>query len=344
MKNRIMKPAGLRALPGLLLTAAVLLAAAGCEWPPQETEQVGYRGTGMELVNSPETVAGNADLHKVPAPQPPTTTDGPKARDIYQNVQVLGDLSVGEFTRLMLAITEWVSPEQGCNYCHVGENFADDLLYTKTVSRKMLQMNLDINANWQDHVKQTGVTCYTCHRGQNVPAEIWFEKPPRDSASGFTAANGTQNIGGMAAVAYASLPGDPFTTFLDQYEQVRVIGDTALPKKVGSGASIQATEHTYGLMMHMSTSLGVNCTYCHNSRAFSVWEQSTPMRLNSWHAISMLRELNNEWMEPLQPVYPEKRLGPTGDAPKANCATCHRGVNKPLNGQSMLPDYPNLAP
>jgi photosynthetic reaction center cytochrome c subunit len=68
------------------------------------------------------------------------------------------------------------------------------------------------------------------------------------------------------------------------------------------------------------------------------------MRLNSWYGVTMVRELNNEWLEPLQPVYPEKRLGPTGDAPKANCATCHRGVNKPLNGQSMLPDYPNLAP
>ena len=341
MRNWTMKA---RALPGLLLTAAVLLATAGCEWPPQETEQVGYRGVAMELVTSPETIAENAELHEVPEPQPPATTDGPKARDVYQNVQVLGDLSVGEFTRLMLAITEWVSPEQGCNYCHVGENFADDSLYTKTVSRNMLQMNLDINGNWQDHVKQTGVTCYTCHRGQNVPGEIWFEKPPRDSAGGFTADNGYQNMAGMESVAYSSLPGDPFETFLEGYEQVRVIGESALPRKNDVGASIQATEYTYGLMMHMSTSLGVNCTYCHNSRAFSVWEQSTPMRLNSWYGVTMVRELNNEWLEPLQPVYPEKRLGPTGDAPKANCATCHRGVNKPLNGQSMLPDYPNLAP
>lgn len=338
MRNWTMKPAG------WLLTAAVLLATAGCEWPPQETEQIGYRGTAMELVKSPETIAANADLHAVPAPQPPSSTDGPKARDIYQNVQVLGDLSVGEFTRLMLAITEWVSPEQGCNYCHVGENFADDSLYTKTVSRRMLQMNLDINGNWQDHVKQTGVTCYTCHRGQNVPGEIWFDQLPRESAAGFTADNGTQNIGGMASVAYSSLPGDPFDQFLDDYRQVRVIADSALPQKNNQGASIQATEYTYGLMMHMSTSLGVNCTFCHNSRAFAQWDQSTPRRLTSWHGVNLVRNLNAEYLVPLQPVYPEKRLGPKGDAPKANCATCHRGANKPLNGQSMLPDYPNLAP
>jgi photosynthetic reaction center cytochrome c subunit len=33
-----------------------------------------------------------------------------------------------------------------------------------------------------------------------------------------------------------------------------------------------ATEHTYGLMMHMSDGLGVNCTYCHNTRNFKTWE------------------------------------------------------------------------
>ncbi len=330
-------------LTGCLLAGAVLLLTAGCEWPPQETQQIGYRGVAMELVQSPETIAANADLHSVPAPQPPATTDGPRAGDIYENLQVLGDLSVGEHTRLMLAITEWVAPaEQSCNYCHVGENFASDELYTKRVARRMLQMNLDINGNWQDHVKETGVTCYTCHRGQAVPGAIWFEQPPRRSASGFTAANGYQNIGGMATVAYSSLPGDPFAQFLDDYRQVRVIGDTALPQN--GGASIQATEYTYGLMMHMSSSLGVNCTFCHNSRAFAQWDQSTPQRLTSWYGVTLVRNLNEEYLNPLRPLYPDNRLGPTGDAPKANCETCHRGANKPLNGESMLPDYPNLAP
>jgi photosynthetic reaction center cytochrome c subunit len=36
-------------------------------------------------------------------------------------------------------------------------------------------------------------------------------------------------------------------------------------------------------------------------------------------------------------------LGPTGDVAKANCATCHQGAYKPLNGQSMLKDFPELA-
>jgi photosynthetic reaction center cytochrome c subunit len=49
-------------------------------------------------------------------------------------------------------------------------------------------------------------------------------------------------------------------------------------------------------------------------------------------------------MTPLDNVFPPNRLGPTGDVAKANCTTCHQGVNKPLLGQSMLKDYPYLAP
>ena len=60
-------------------------------------------------------------------------------------MQVLGDLSVAEFTRTMASITEWVSPEEGCNYCHIPENLASDDIYTKVVSRRMLQMTQDIN-------------------------------------------------------------------------------------------------------------------------------------------------------------------------------------------------------
>ena len=97
-------------------------------------------------------------------------------------------------------------------------------------------------------------------------------------------------------------------------------------------------------MMHMSQGLGVNCTYCHNSRSFSAWDQSTPQRTTAWYGIRMVRDLNNAYLDPLLPTYPHNRLGPLGDAPKANCATCHQGASKPLLGVSMLKDYPELGP
>lgn len=96
-------------------------------------------------------------------------------------------------------------------------------------------------------------------------------------------------------------------------------------------------------MMHISKALGVNCGYCHNTRAFSDWSQSTPQRVTAWHGIRMLRDVNAAYLDPLRPVYPANRLGELGDAPKANCTTCHQGASKPLLGVSMLKDYPELA-
>ena len=100
---------------------------------------------------------------------------------------------------------------------------------------------------------------------------------------------------------------------------------------------------TYGLMMHVSQSMGVNCTYCHNTRSFAQWDASTPKRTTAWYGIRMVQGLNNNYLEPLTATFPANRLGPHGDVGKVNCATCHQGVYKPLFGVSMLKDYPELA-
>ena len=55
-----------------------------------------------------------------------------------------------------------------------------------------------------------------------------------------------------------------------------------------------------------------------------------------------MRDLNNQFMVPLTAGQPKNRLGPTGDIAKVNCATCHQGVNKPLNGASMVKAHPEL--
>jgi photosynthetic reaction center cytochrome c subunit len=316
------------------------LLLAACERPPPDVEQVGYRGTAMATVQNPRIAAALKAANVVPAPQPPAEGEAPLAKDVYENIQVLTDLNVAEFTRLMLAMTEWVSPEQGCTYCHVGDNLADDGIYTKVVARRMLQMTRDINMNWKQHVAQTGVTCYTCHRGKNVPQEVWFIDPGPKATQGFTADRAGQNIPAPEA-GLASLPWDPFTLFLLRNEPIRSISNTALPN--GNTRNIMQTEHSYSLMMHMSTGLGVNCTFCHNSRSFSIWEQSTPKRVTAWHGIQMARTLNVEYLVPLTDAFPQNRLGPTGDVAKINCATCHQGVNKPLYGAPMSRDYPELT-
>ena len=330
----------------LKVSAVAFLAVtlSGCwEAPPMESEQIGYRGVAMWQTTNPDLTDPLVALNQVPAPIPAAAVveGAPKAGDIYQNVQVLGDLSVGEFTRTMAAITAWVSPEQGCAYCHQGANFAADDLYTKVVSRRMMQMTQTINSEYSAHVKETGVTCYTCHQGKNVPEYIWFQNPADNHARGMAANNyGQNNI--APAAGYTSMLSDPLTPYLvGEPAEIRVAHQNALPlKNQNLSGSMQQLEQTWSLMMHMSDSLGVNCTYCHNSRNFASWEQSPPARVTAWHGLQMVPAINNEYLDPLQPVYPEHRLGRTGDAPKVSCATCHHGIAKPLYGVSMLDDYP----
>jgi photosynthetic reaction center cytochrome c subunit len=96
-------------------------------------------------------------------------------------------------------------------------------------------------------------------------------------------------------------------------------------------------------MVHFSNSLGVNCTYCHNTRSMGVWDTSPLTRTTAWYGIRMVRNLNQEFLEPLAPTFPAERKGPLGDGPKLSCATCHQGAYKPLLGVSMLGDYAELS-
>jgi photosynthetic reaction center cytochrome c subunit len=239
----------------------------------------------------------------------------------------------------MVSITAWVAPDQGCVYCHNPANFAEDTVYTKVVARRMLQMTRDINSQWTQHVAQTGVTCYTCHRGQPIPSAVWFKKKDAPYGANFMGDKAGQNTPDPT-VNLSSLPYDPFTPFLLGNESIRVNATTALP--TGNRQSIKQAEWTYGLMVHLSQALGVNCTYCHNTRSFQSWEGNPPQRVKAWHGIRMARSLNNDYMEPLTATFPDHRKGDLGDVAKINCETCHQGAYKPLYGASMLKDFPEL--
>jgi photosynthetic reaction center cytochrome c subunit len=317
----------------------------------------------MEVIETKAQLAETAANNVLPPSLPAASPEGQLAVDAYQNVQVLGHLSAAEFTRLMTAMTLWVAPNDGCGYCHAPErdakggivkndegfaqadlkNMQSDELYTKRVARRMLQMTMRINGDWKHHVQETGVTCYTCHRGNHVPTNVWFdEEPTAASASDlFEDTPGRLSRGPTVTAGLTSLPAPPFRAFLGSDENIRVQSTQAL--ETDNRHSIKQTEYTYALMMHMSNALGVNCTYCHNSRSMGEWSTSPATRATAWYGIRMVRELNADYLEPLQGVVPKERLGPMGDPPKANCATCHAGAYKPLLGASMLADYRALA-
>ncbi|MFO1273729.1 MAG: photosynthetic reaction center cytochrome PufC [Rubrivivax sp.] len=325
--------------PLALLALAGTFLLAGCERPPVESVQHGYRGTGMVLVYNPRTVEKQIPLNQPPASTPPAPTEGPKAKDVFQNVKVLGDLSLAEFTRHMNAISQWIAPAEGCAYCHNLQNLADDSKYTKVVARRMIQMTQHINADWKTHVAGTGVTCYTCHRGNPVPQQVWFTPVPQDLKANFIGDRAGQNIA-ATNIGLTSLPEDPYTPFLKEDKPIRVTGSVHLPDN--NPSSIKQAEFTYALMVHMTQSLGVNCTFCHNTHSFQTWDGAPPQRVTAWHGIRMVRDLNNAYLEGLTPTFPKTRLGPQGDVAKVFCATCHQGAYKPVYGAQMAKDYSGL--
>ncbi len=325
-----------------MVLAVPLLGLAGCELAPKTSTQYGFRGTGMNGV----TLA-NKPVVPVPAPpyDPPPygqpLTEAEKAGNIYQNVQVLGDVSDEQFNYTMAAITAWVSPEQGCNYCHNPENMASDEVYTKVVARKMLQMTRSINQEWTAHVKQTGVTCYTCHRGQPVPAAYWTNPEPNPDTI-VNRRNGQNDP--LRGPGSASLPHSSYAMYFSGEPGTKAarVGSEGMHPTPANTITTMETENNFAIMNHLSLALGVNCTYCHNANNFQSWNNSTPQRALAWHGIQMVGSTNRDYMTVLADVFPANRKGPTGDVFKVNCTTCHAGQAKPLNGVAMSKDYPAL--
>ena len=322
-----------------LAAAAATLLLGGCELGPKESTQTGYRGTGLEQIVDTSKVAVANAIPAAPYPLPPD--GGPTAGQSYQNVKVLSGLSKERFDHLMAEMNQWVAPpQQGCNYCHNPENLASDEKYTKVVARRMLQMTQTINSRWASHVKETGVTCYTCHRGNAVPENKWalaegMPEPGTILRNKHGQNTPNQNVG------YSSLPYDPFADYLSGIHQVKVASSSAFPN-ANHIVSIKDAEKTYGLMMHVSAALGVNCTYCHNSQSFRAWNLSRAQRGTAYYGIRMVRDINQNYLTSLQSVFPANRKGPHGDVFKVNCTTCHQGVSKPLAGVSMIDQAPVL--
>jgi photosynthetic reaction center cytochrome c subunit len=322
------------ALSVLLVVIVSLLAG----YHRTEVVQRGFRGTAMNQLFRESYFVKEDLINKYPKPLGPAKTDGPTAAETYENVHVLGDLSKAQFARTMLSIKSWVAPDVGCNLCHAAPIYNSDEKYQKRVARKMLAMTRHINTDWTQHVGKTGVTCFTCHRGQAVPAKLWYSATQHDD--GLMQRRALQRPPTPAAAATA-LPADSLTEYLLHDDSIRVNGTT--PLQSGNRNSVQHARQTYTLMMVMSESLGVNCDFCHNTRAVAQWDLSTPQRATAWYGIRMVRDLNNNVMEPLKAELPAERLGPGGDVPKIYCATCHQGSNKPLYGAPMLKYYPELV-
>ena len=345
-----MKGITLAGVVGVLAAGAFVLFVPSWAPPPPSATEVGFPQQVLFHGGAEERAA----LNRVPPPLPPAARGGPSATETYKNVQVLTDVSAAEFMRLQEAITQWVSPRQGCSFCHAGDDWASDAVPAKRAARVMLRMTRHINADWSNHVAGAGVTCYTCHRGQPVPAEIWFPSSPARQRRMVAPQD---NWHEAADTVRKFFPDAGFAEYFLGDEPIAAQSSTPEPSR--TVASYVEVKRIYEMMMQMSDGIGANCGYCHNSRNFQSWEESTPYRWTSWHAIRMLRDLNRNYLLPIAglvpqsrtlgtetrlPVLPAREAGPQQGNGLVLCATCHYGVTKPLGGANMVQDYPGLAP
>ncbi len=313
--------------------------------------QMGFRASSMvQFASRAETAPINAD---VPAPLPAADTGGQKATEKYKNVKVLTDVSAAEFDRLQQAITTWVAPKQGCAFCHDTADFSSDAKPTKLAARRMLEMTRYVNSAWSSHVQPSGVTCYTCHRGQPIPAEVWWPRQPKPKRPMFEPGEPWNEAADTVSTFF---PNAGYAEYFLQDNPIAGQSRTAL--RSNDVAAQVVVKRIYEMMMQMSLQIGVNCGYCHNSRALEDWSQSTPERWVGYYALRLIRDLNRNYLLPLAQVIPQQRVlvqqtaipvipdyqkGQQAGNALLTCETCHYRLPKPLNGVNMVKDYPGLT-
>ncbi|MGZ4816765.1 MAG: c-type cytochrome [Terriglobales bacterium] len=112
--------------------------------------------------------------------------------DKFTNLQVLPkDIPKDDLVQTMRTFSRSLGVR--CDFCHEFQDdnpdFASDKKDEKNAARNMMRMVYDINTNYMpklqplpgEEKKQTGVNCWTCHRGEKQPAE---GPPPEEHHEG----------------------------------------------------------------------------------------------------------------------------------------------------------------
>ena len=247
--------------------------------------------TAGSYVSSESTQAVQAYIAEFPEPQ---------------NAQVLTGMTTSEIWGFMTAYVAG-GLQVDCTYCHNINNFAadgaeigdDTVAARKDNARLHLQMVADLNQNWLTQLnniegKQPSgaqIICATCHLAEPLPV-AWPEN-------------------------LHALP-DDYRLPLDNLDVLLVTGNLDV--------SLDAVQYNQHTMYHISESLGVGCTHCHNSRYLPSWEQPA-----KYYALTML-----QMSQHIRDTYQESMNGQ-----EPSCYLCHRNQVRPpgaAQAEVFLPD------
>jgi hypothetical protein len=145
-----------------------------------------------------------------PAPQP--------EEHKFKNLKVLPKHITDK--QLDAVMDEWAhSLNVQCNFCHVRDeqahkmDFASDAKPEKDMARHMYKMMNDINKKYFEAKKdslgmmtQTGINCYSCHRGVSHPEVVAPPAPQRRGPGGPPPGPGGPPPGGPGAQPPAGSP------------------------------------------------------------------------------------------------------------------------------------------
>ncbi len=179
----------------------------------------------------------------------------------------------------------------GCQYCHDLNNFASYNVLQKNAGTSMLQMQQQLNAqymvnlpNWRGNY----VRCATCHNSQavgmpSVSQQFVDSTPPISvfleplNAEGVPQRDPDARMSLQAATLYYFFNYDVWKPY-DPSDPTSGRGSLALTYNeestgtAGEGRTQEQVTINQNTMNSMGWSLGVGCTYCHNSRNFYAYE------------------------------------------------------------------------
>jgi hypothetical protein len=96
----------------------------------------------------------------------PPTMDGKTAEQVYKNIKAMNGTPADQLIESMHLIRGALGVD--CEFCHDDPDRSTDTKKPKEVARDMIRMMVAINKNNFNGGQE--VTCYTCHRGNAVPA------------------------------------------------------------------------------------------------------------------------------------------------------------------------------
>jgi photosynthetic reaction center cytochrome c subunit len=226
-----------------------------------------------------------------------------------QNVQILQGMTTTQIWQFMLAYNSG-GLKVDCTYCHNINNFAADVddenpdaewPARKDIARTHLEMVADLNQNW---ITKLGDVEAPVMPNRDIPLADIVGKQP----SGAQIICATCHNGEAQPVAWPenlhALP-DDYRLPLDDLNVLLITANYDV--------SLEAVQYNQHTMYHMSESLGVGCTHCHNSRYFPEWIPT------KYYAYTML-QMNQHILENYQDSM-------NGQEP--SCYLCHYNNVRP---------------